>query len=36
MIENYLSEMIWKIFMEIDYVQQGLEKLNFKYVGEER
>lgn len=35
MIENYLSGMVWKIFMEIDYVQRGLEKLNFTYVGEE-
>lgn len=36
MIENYLSEMIWKIFMEVEYVQKGLENLNFSYVGEEK
>ncbi|MDD4000662.1 MAG: glucoamylase family protein [Bacilli bacterium] len=32
MIENYLSGMIWKIFMEIEYIQDGLENLNFKRV----
>ena len=30
MIENYLSGMIWKYFMNNQYVQQGLEKLGFK------
>lgn len=29
MLENYLSEMIWKIYMDIDYVQIGLKKLGF-------
>ena len=29
MIENYLSEMIWKIYMDIDYVQNGLNNLGF-------
>lgn len=29
MIENYLSELIWKIYMDIDYVQIGLQKLRF-------
>ncbi len=32
MIENYLSEMIWKIFMEIEYIQNGLKNLNFERV----
>ena len=36
MIENYLSEMVWKIFMEIDYVQKGLKNMNFRYVGEDQ
>lgn len=30
MIENYLSGMIWKYFMNNQYVQQGLEKLGLK------
>ena len=29
MIENYMSEMIWNIFMDIDYVQDGLNNLGF-------
>lgn len=29
MIENYLSNMIWKIFMEVPYVQDGLNHLDF-------
>lgn len=29
MIENYLSEMIWNIYMDISYVQTGLQKLGF-------
>lgn len=29
MIENYLSQMIWKIFMEIEYIQNGLINLGF-------
>lgn len=29
MIENYMSGMIWKIFMEIDYIQEGLNNLEF-------
>ncbi len=29
MIENYLSKMIWKIYMEVPYVQDGLENLDF-------
>lgn len=32
MIENYLSKMIWKIFMEIDYIQTGLQKLGFSEI----
>lgn len=32
MIENYLSNMIWKIFMEIDYIQTGLAELEFKVI----
>ena len=32
MIENYLSGMIWKIFMEIDYIQTGLQKLGFSEI----
>ncbi|NLD25804.1 MAG: hypothetical protein GX661_00415, partial [Acholeplasmataceae bacterium] len=30
MIENYLSGMVWKIFMEIEYVQNGLANLGFE------
>ena len=29
MIENYMSEMIWNIFMDIDYIQDGLTELGF-------
>lgn len=29
MIENYLSNTIWNIFMDIDYVQKGLDELGF-------
>lgn len=29
MIENYLSGMIYQIFMEIEYIQNGLKNLNF-------
>ena len=29
MIENYLNESIWKNFMKNQYVQKGLEKLEF-------
>jgi hypothetical protein len=32
MIENYLSGMIWDIFMEIEYIQNGLTKLEFKRI----
>lgn len=32
MIENYLSEMIWKIYMDIDYIQTGLANLGFKKI----
>jgi hypothetical protein len=32
MIENYLSGMIWKIYMEVDYVQNGLANLGFARV----
>jgi hypothetical protein len=34
MIENYLSDMVWNIFMEIDYIQNGLETLKFKRLEE--
>jgi hypothetical protein len=30
MLENYMSGMIWNIFMEIDYIQDGLLNLDFK------
>lgn len=30
MIENYLSNTIWNIFMDIDYVQNGLKELGFR------
>ena len=30
MIENYLSNTIWNIFMDIDYVQDGLKELGFR------
>ncbi len=29
MIENYISNMIWNIFMEIDYIQTGFKNLEF-------
>ena len=29
MIENYMSEMIWNIFMDINYIQDGLNELGF-------
>jgi hypothetical protein len=29
MIENYMSSMIWNIFMDIEYIQDGLENLGF-------
>ena len=29
MIENYMSSMIWNIFMDIEYIQNGLENLGF-------
>lgn len=29
MIENYVSNMIWNIFMDVDYVQNGLKELGF-------
>lgn len=32
MLENYMSGMIWEIFMEIDYVQKGLQNLDFQKV----
>lgn len=32
MIENYISGMIWNIFMDVDYVQTGLDKLSFTKV----
>lgn len=32
MIENYISGMIWKIFMDLDYVQNGLENLGFQQI----
>jgi hypothetical protein len=32
MIENYLSEMIWKIYMEVPYIIEGLNQLDFQYV----
>ena len=28
MIENYLSQLLWKQFMKNEYVQKGLEMLN--------
>jgi len=34
MIENYMSGMIWDIFMEIEYIQDGLENLEFVKVEE--
>lgn len=32
MIENYLSQLIWKLFMKNEYVQEGLKilKINKK------
>jgi len=30
MIENYLSQLIWKNFMKNEYVQKGLDILNIK------
>ena len=32
MIENYRSEIIWKTFMQIDYIQTALEVLGFSHV----
>ncbi|MCV2232564.1 glucoamylase family protein [Paracholeplasma manati] len=32
MLENYMSGMVWKIHMEIDYIQVGLENLGFTKV----
>lgn len=32
MLENYMSGMVWKIFMEIDYIEVGLENLGFTKV----
>ena len=29
MIENFVSNMIWNIFMDVDYVQNGLKELGF-------
>ena len=29
MIENYVSSLIWNIFMDVDYVQDGLNELGF-------
>ena len=30
MIENYRSQLIWDIFMDVDYIQNGLDILGFK------
>ena len=30
MIENYLSQLLWKHFMKNEYIQKGLEILNIK------
>jgi len=30
MIENYLSEMIWKIYMEVPYIEIAIEELDFQ------
>lgn len=32
MLENYMSEMVWKIYMEVPYIQAGLEELDFTAV----
>jgi hypothetical protein len=32
MIENYMSQMIWKIYMEVPYVIDGLEALDFTQI----
>lgn len=32
MIENYMSGMIWNIFMDIEYIQNGLKELDFTEV----
>ena len=31
MIENYRSGLLWKLFMQNERVQAGLDKLNFNY-----
>lgn len=31
MIENYRSQLLWNLFMNIEEVQQGLDKLEFSY-----
>jgi len=31
MIENYRTGLLWKLFMQNEDVQNGLEKLNFRY-----
>mgnify|MGYP001622873634 FL=1 len=32
MIENYLSQTIWNLFMKNEYVKKGLEILEFRKV----
>ncbi len=34
MLENYVSQMVWKIYMEVPYIQDGLEVLDFTPVNE--
>ncbi|MBQ4190127.1 MAG: hypothetical protein II660_09100, partial [Bacteroidales bacterium] len=31
MIENYRSGLLWKLFMHAPEIQEGLEKLGFRY-----
>lgn len=32
MLENYASEMIWNIYMEVPYIQEGLKELEFTLI----
>ena len=36
MIENYLSQLLWKQFMKNEHVQKGLEILNISKKNENR
>jgi hypothetical protein len=34
MIENYLSGMIWQIYMEVPYIQEAIDVLDFQRINQ--